>query len=79
MTVDKMKNVDIRSVDRGELVDIRDVSIDRTLPKEERVRSFVQQIKNPYCFRCGDVIVKTSFANTETTLEDCVEHYLRTR
>lgn len=79
MTVDEMKNVDIRSMDRGELVDIRDVSIDRTLPKEERVRSFVQQIKNPYCFRCGDVIVKTSFANTETTLEDCVEHYLRTR
>ena len=79
MTVDEMKNVDIRTVDREELVDIRDVSIDRTLPKEERVRSFVQQIKNPYCFRCGDVIVKTSFANTETTLEDCVEHYLRTR
>ena len=79
MTVDEMKSVDIRTVDRDELVDIRDVSIDRTLPKEERVRSFVQQIKNPYCFRCGDVIVKTSFANTETTLEDCVEHYLRTR
>lgn len=79
MTVDEMKNVDIRTVNREELVDIRDVSIDRTLPKKERVRSFVQQIKNPYCFRCGDVIVKTSFANTETTLEDCVEHYLRTR
>ena len=79
MTVDEMKNVDIRTVDREEVVDIRDVSIDRTLPKEERVRSFIQQIKNPYCFRCGDVIVKTSFANTETTLEDCVEHYLRTR
>ena len=79
MTVDEMKNVDIRTVDREELVDIRDVSIDRTLPKEERVRSFIQQIKNQYCFRCGDVIVKTSFANTETTLEDCVEHYLRTR
>ena len=79
MTVDEMKSVDIRTVDREELVDIRDVRIDRTLPKEERVRSFVQQIKNPYCFRCGDVIVKTSFANTETTLEDCVEHYLRTR
>lgn len=24
----------------------------------------MQQIKNPYCFRCGDVIVKISFANT---------------
>ena len=28
MTVDEMKNVDIRTVDREELVDIRDVSID---------------------------------------------------
>ena len=79
MTVNEMKSIDIRTVNREELVDIRDVIIDRTLSKEERVRSFVQQIKNPYCFRCGDVIVKTSFANTETTLEDCVEHYLRTR
>lgn len=41
MTVDEIKNVDIRTVDCEELVDIRDVSIDRTLPKKERVRSFV--------------------------------------
>ena len=77
MTVEEMKAVDIRTVDRETLVDIRDVKIDRLLPLEERVRSFVEQIKNPYCFRCGDTVVKTSFLDTDVTLEDCVESYLR--
>ncbi|MCD8153503.1 MAG: hypothetical protein LUF78_02200 [Clostridiales bacterium] len=79
MTVEEMKNVDVRTVDRNALADIRDVKIDRSLPKEERIRSFVQQIRNPYVFKCGEVVVRTVFANTEATLEDRLEHYLRTR
>ncbi len=77
MTAVEMKNVDIRTVDRDTLVDIHDVKIDRTLPKEERIRSFVEQIKNPYCFKCGEVVVKMAFSDTETTLEERMEHYLR--
>ena len=42
MTVAEMKAVDIRTVDRETLVNIRDVKIDRSLPLEERVRSFVE-------------------------------------
>ena len=42
MTVEEMKAVDIRTVDRETLVDIRDVKIDRSLSLEERVRSFVE-------------------------------------
>ncbi len=77
MTVEKMKAVDIRTVDKDTLVDIRDVKIDRSLPKEDRIRSFVEQVKNPYCFKCGDVAVKMVFADTDVTLEDRMEHYLR--
>lgn len=77
MTVEEMKAVDIRTVDRDTLVDICDVKIDRSLPLEERVRSFVEQIKNPYCFKCGNAVVKTSFLDTDVTLEECVESYLR--
>jgi len=76
MTIEEMKSVDIRTVNREELVDIRDVHIDRTLPKIERIRSFVNQIRNPYCFRCGEAVVKTSFLDTDVTLEDCIESYL---
>lgn len=53
-----------------ELVDIRNVKIDRTLPSDERVRSFIEQIKNPYCFKVGDTVVKVSFADTPNTITD---------
>ena len=79
MTVEEMKNIDVRTVSRDDLVDIRDVKIDRTLPKEDRIRSFIMQIGNPYCFKCGNVVVKTSFADTEVTLEERIEHYLRSK
>jgi len=52
------------------LVDIRDVAIDETLPIEERMKSYVEQIKNPYMFKVGDTIVRVSYANTQETLND---------
>ena len=79
MTLEEMSAVDVRTVSRDDLVDVRDVKIDRTLPKDERLKSFIEQIKNPYVFKCGDVVVKSVFADTGMTLEDCMEHYLRNR
>ncbi len=79
MTADEMRKMDIRNVDPETLVDIRDVVIDESLPKEERIRSFVKQIKNPYVFRYGDYVVKTTFAEHGPTLEECLENYLRNR
>lgn len=75
--LEAMRNVDIRTVDPATLVDIRDVKIDKNLPQSERVRDFIRQIKNPYCFKCGKAIVKVSFSDTTATLEDRLEHYLK--
>lgn len=54
----------------AELVDIRDVVIDKSLPLEERVRSYVEQIKDPYCFKVGDVVVRVSYAGKDKSLTD---------
>ena len=67
----------IPNPDRETLVDIRDVTVDKSLPKEERITSFVRQIKNPYRFRCGDFIVNTSFAADGPTIEDCLRGIIR--
>ena len=48
----------------GSLVDIRDVTVDKELPREERITEFVRQIKNPYRFKCGRFTVRASFAPT---------------
>ena len=52
------------------LVDIRDVVIDKKLTLEERVKSYVEQIKDPYCFKVGDVVVRVSYAGKDKTLTD---------
>lgn len=79
MTIDEMKAVDVRTVDPETLVDIRDVEIDQSLPQDERIKSYVQQIRNPYVFKCGEVIVKTYFAESGPSLDDCLERYLKSR
>jgi len=75
-TLQEMRDVDIRSVDVELLVDTKDVQINTSLPRDERMLDFLEQIKNPYCFKVGKVAVKVSFADTETTVEDCLERYL---
>lgn len=52
------------------LVDIRDVKIDRNAAMEERIRSYVEQIGNPYLFKVGDTVVRVSHADTQATLND---------
>ena len=61
----------------GSLVDIRDVTVDKELPREERITEFVRQIKNPYCFKCGRFTVRASFAPGGSTLEECIKGILR--
>lgn len=74
----QMKEIDIHTVDRESLVDIREVQVDGRLPREQRFQDFLRQIRNPYCYRCGKMVVKVSFSDTDATLENRLEHYLET-
>ena len=72
-----MKNVDPRTVARDTLVQRGSVRLDPDAPREERLREFIRQIKNPYCYLDGKTIVKISFSASDTTMEDCLARYLR--
>lgn len=73
-----MKNVDIRTVDIETLQDIRDIKIDESASAEKRRQEFLSQIKNPYCFRCGDIAVKVEYKNDGPSLEECLKAHLKT-
>ena len=75
--LDEMSRIDIRTVNPDTLVDIRDIEVDHSLPKEARILNFIEKIKNPYCFKHGKVVVKIGFADTEDTFENKFESYLR--
>ncbi|WP_461810768.1 DUF6870 family protein [Faecalimonas sp.] len=77
MNAEQMKNIDIRTVDPKDLVERQSVKIDMSLPREERIKQYINQIKNPYCYLDGDVIVKVSFQEEGVTLEQRLEAYIR--
>lgn len=69
--------VDIRTVDPETVPDIRDIHVDAALPPRERMQGVIAQMGgNPYLYRCGGILVKTSFVGKEplqTVLEDCLK------
>lgn len=65
-----MENERTRKELLDSLVDIRDVKIDRSMSVEDRMKSHVEQIKNPYMFKVGNTVVRVSYANTQATIND---------
>ena len=63
----KLKDVDIREIDPATAADIRGITVNPDLPPAERLLDV---------YRCGDLLVKTSFAGTaslQSVLEECLE------
>ena len=78
MTSAKMNDIDIRTVDPLQLVDIQTVVIDPKLPKRERMLDNARQLGgNPNFFRYKNIAVKTSHIVTTTTINDRIESHLR--
>ncbi len=75
--LEDMKNIDVRSINIDDLVDRKAVKINPNASHEDRLTDYISQIKNPYCYKDGKTVVKISFSNTETTMEDCIAHYLK--
>ena len=77
--IEKMQSVNPQTVDRSTLKDIRNVHVNTELPQKERILDFIRQIGNPYCYRCGDYVVKVGLVDTDITLEDRMLSYIRSK
>lgn len=76
MDTDKMKNVDVKTVKREELADIREVEVNQEKDREGQLKDYLEQIKNPYCYRYGEYIVKIRFEDTTVTLTDRLQELI---
>lgn len=70
-----MERITARTAERSKLRDINDVVIDTSMPYKQRVREYVKQIGNPYCYRDGDVVVEIEYADTNVSLHDRLVSY----
>lgn len=73
--LDAMKGVDITEVDRQTLVDINEVNINGLLNSVQKMENYIEQVKNPYCFLCGDTPVKIRFVTENKTLTQSLGNY----
>ena len=72
-----MRNMDIQDFDPYSIPDIRDINIDSDQPVLDKTLDYIIKAKNPYFIRCGKILVKLEFPETETKIEDCMEGFIR--
>ena len=73
----RMQEVDIRTVNIKDLTDLRDINVDTKLPVKEKLRAFAEQSNNLYIHRVGNYVVKVSFQKEGSTINDKMEEYIR--
>ncbi len=74
--IKNLKDFNIQTLQSDGLVDIEKINVDKNLPVEERIREFVRQIKNPYFFRCGKLIVQVEYSDTGKSINDCLKEFI---
>lgn len=74
-TLKELADVDIQTVAKESLVDIKNVRIDGSLSREERISDYIRQVRNPYCVQCNGIIVKMNFSQSGETLGDKLTNY----
>lgn len=77
MTIEEMKNVDVRTVDPDTLVDVNSVQISDDMSREDRLMEFIRQVKNPFCYRVGNVVVKNVYSQDGVTIDERFEQMVR--
>ena len=66
-------NIPRHDLSGDDLVDIKDVCVNKELPKDKRIAEYIRQIKNPYYFKCGKYTVRARFSENGPSLEECLQ------
>lgn len=57
----ELRNADIFTCNADELVDLRNVEVNKKAPLSRRTDDFIAQVRNPYLFKVGETVVKVEF------------------
>ena len=77
MSIEQLSSVDIQAVSKEDLVDVSGLAFDNTVPREQRAVQVLRKVKNPYCFRVGDMGVKLEFLDSAPPLQDAFSSFLQ--
>lgn len=77
MTISELAAVNIENVNKEDLVDVSGFTFDNTVPQTERAARILNTVKNPYCFRVGEIGVKLEFPEEAPALQDVFTDFLK--
>ena len=73
------KNSNIKYIQKNEIDEINNVSIDTNLPKVDRIMNFLDKAKNPYMFIINGMKVKMEVAPAGKNINECFETLIMNR
>ncbi|MBR1483476.1 MAG: hypothetical protein IJ598_10990 [Ruminococcus sp.] len=71
-----LKAESVACCDKAKLIDLSGVQINTQKSSAERVSDYLEQLKNPYLFRVGDIAVRVEYCG-EKTLSDSLVSVLK--
>jgi hypothetical protein len=75
--VTELASIDIETVNKDDLVDVSNFTFDNSVPQELRAARVLDMVKNPYCFRVGEMGVKLEFSEGSPALQDRLTDFLK--
>ena len=74
--IDDFMSVNIETVDVQKLADISTLEFDNSLSKEKRMAYVLEKLKNPICFRYGDMGIKLEFDDNAPPIQEVLTNFL---
>lgn len=71
------KDIPIDEINSTDVIDIKDIKIDRRKSSDERLLDFLNVVENPYVFKIKGRVVKVNFSDSDKTAEDCLTSVLK--
>ncbi len=71
------KDIPIDEINSADVIDIKDIKIDRRKSSDERLLDFLNVVENPYVFKIKGRVVKVNFSDSNKTAEDCLTSVLK--
>ena len=58
-----LRNADISACNVDDIVDLRNIKVNRKVPLKRLTDNFIEQVGNPYLFKVDDIVVKVEFGD----------------
>ncbi len=71
------KDIPVSEINPDEVIDIKDIKIDRRKSSNERILDFLNEVENPYVFKIKGRVVKVNFSENSKTADDCLTSVLK--